>query len=298
MRTNIPLAPYTSIKIGGVAKYFAEADNPIQVQSAFKSAKERQLRFYVIGGGSNLLFSDEGYDGLVLRFIGAKYRIWSEQGRIFAEFNAGFPSHLASVKMLEAGLSGFESMYGLPGSLGGAIYMNSKWPQGHYQTSDNLVSISYLGDDGRIVTKTKPELQFAYGFSSLQMESGIILSAVFSFKSKDKTAVKKNSLAVLSYRQQTQPHGVATAGCIFKNISEELRTKLDLSTTSAGYYIDRCGLKGKQVGQLQISPLHANFFINLGKATARQYQELVNLVKQQVKIRFGIDLREEVLFIE
>ena len=200
--------------------------------------------------------------------------------------------------MMELGFSGFEGLYGLPGTLGGAIYQNSKWPKNNYQISDNLISIKHLDKNGILKQTNRQDLDFSYGYSSFQKNNHIILSAQFKFIRKNTEEIKKQSLRVMAYRRLSQPVGVLTAGCVFKNINEELQKKYNWPTCSAGYFIDKSGLKNVRVNNLQISDVHANFFVNTKNASSKDYLELVSLIKNKVKENFAIDLKEEVRIVE
>ena len=288
IKENVLLAQYTTIKIGGPARFFIQTEDETEIMAVLQFCRQNRLPWFVLGGGSNVVFSDQGFNGVVLKLLSGQYRIVREHTPVEIEFPAGYSSHLASVKMMEAGYSGFESLYGLPGTIGGAIYQNSKWPRGNYQVSDNLKSVVYLDNHFQIQTKTKSELDFSYGFSSFQKQKCLILKATFIFTIKSPDQIQLTCREVMRYRQQSQPIGVLTAGCIFKNLEQG----------SAGYYIDKAGLKSKHINDLVVSSKHANFFVNQSQARAQDYLKLVALVKSEVKRQFNIDLKEEVLFVQ
>jgi len=298
IRFNEPLARYTTLKIGGPADIFVETGDVAELSALWKLVVTSKIPYKVIGGGSNLLFSDRGFSGIVLKIKSEPFQVETTSKTTLVNFPAGYISHLAALKMMDLGLSGFEAMYGLPGTLGGALYMNSKWPKEHYQTSDNLVSVNYLDEQGELLAVPKEKLQFDYGYSSFQDKHWLILSASFAFNKANPSEIAKKHQAVDSYRKSTQPIGVKTAGCVFKNISEEEKSQYNLPTTSAGYLIDRCGLKGRRVGGMSVSEVHANFFVNENGATASEYRELAQVVRQAVKAQFKVDLKEEVDFVE
>lgn len=298
LKANEPLSGHTTMKIGGPAQFFVKATETEEIRNLLILSKDEGIPLFILGGGSNVIFADSGYPGIVLKLDQAQYRTEKKGTEVEVTFPSGYNSHLASVKMAEELLSGFEPLYGLPGTIGGAIYMNSKWPKDNFQTSDALSSVTYLDESGEVKRKTAPEIKFGYGYSKFQEHPWIILEAVFRFKPGDKNTIADKNSAIMAYRRQTQPFGVSTAGCVFKNILEEEKERLSLPNTSAGYLIDQCGLKNKQIGKVHVSPIHANFFVNLGGATAQDYLSLVELVREKVQVKFGLDLREEVQFVK
>ncbi|MFA6005098.1 MAG: UDP-N-acetylmuramate dehydrogenase [Patescibacteria group bacterium] len=298
VKKDFPLKALTSIKIGGPARVFVQTSDVVELSSVLLYCKEHKIPLFVLGGGSNILFSDEGFDGVVLKVSDMQYQLEKKKGGALLTLGAGYVVNLAAVKLADEGLSGFEYLYGLPGSVGGAIYMNSKWPKNHYAISDTVESVSYLSETGDVKVYDKEHTKFGYGFSEFQYKKGLVLSATFRLVEKNKSEIKQLCLDVMKYRHDTQPTGVLTAGCVFKNISEEERVRFDLPSRSAGYLIDVTGFKDRKFGGLLVSPVHANFFVNTGTATAHDYAELVDLIKSTVRDKFGVVLREEVMFVE
>ncbi len=295
---DVPLSPLTSIKIGGEAKVLVQTTVASELREVYLYCQDRGLRLFILGGGSNLLFSSRGFDGVILRMVGSEFAVEEKGKTVEVKFPAGYNSHLAAVKMTDLSLTGFEYMYGLPGSLGGAVYMNSKWPKDDFMTADVLTRVDYLDKKGNLSERDKEGLKFSYGYSVFQDEEGIILSATFKLDKGDREVGRKTCREVMDYRRRTQPTGVFTAGCVFKNISVEEKDRKGLPTTSAGYFIDKAGLKNYRHGRLLISPVHANFFINQGGATSDEYRGLVKTVQEKVRQKFDVELREEVLFVE
>jgi len=295
---NEPLERYTTLKIGGPAEMMVETDNTEELAQIWKLIQDTKTPHKVIGGGSNLLFADRGFSGIVLKIKQTPFRLEERANSTEVNFPSGYMANLASIKLLELGLSGFEAMHGLPGTIGGAIFMNSKWPKDQYQTSDNLLSVSYLNERGELVRVNRTQLSFAYGYSTFQERPWLILGGNFTFTKVNPQTIAERHQAIAAYRRSTQPTGVKTAGCVFKNISESKRQQLNLPTASAGYLIDQCGLKGKQIGRMSVSSIHANFFINEGGATAANYRELLDFVRYTVLDKFKVDLKEEVDFVE
>jgi len=294
---DAPLAPFTSIKIGGPADALIRAHDEHEISQIVAYAGEKHIPLYILGGGSNIVFNDEGYKGIVLKLTAGKEHIERDTNTCRITFPSGYISHLAAVRAAHNGCAGFEGMYGLPGTIGGAIYMNSKWPAGHFTTADRLISISYMSETGTTSVLTKEELMFSYGFSQLQKQNGIVLSATFEFEIGKPDEIQQACDTVMKYRKETQPTGVHTAGCVFKNISVEEMERAHLPTRSAGYLIDACGLKGERKNALIISDKHANFFINESGATAKDFIYLKEKAKEKVHTKFNVLLREEVLVV-
>lgn len=295
---NFSLRPFTTIKIGGPAQLFIQSADTEELRRVFTYCKEHKISLFILGGGSNLLFSDKGYQGVVLKIANMHYELDKNSHGARLELGAGYIINLAATKLIDEQLSGFEYLYGLPGSVGGAIYMNSKWPKSHFAISDVVTQISYLSETGVVEAYDREHTQFGYGFSEFQRKNGIVLSVTFQLKEANRSTIQKLCQEVMQYRRETQPTGVLTAGCVFKNITEEERINYDLSTRSAGYLIDKAGFKNTKYGGLLVSPVHANFFVNTGKATAKGYSELVALIKEKVREKFGVVLREEVVVVQ
>ena len=288
IKEKVNLAPLTTMKIGGQARFLLQSSCIEEVCQVLNYCRTKGLPTLILGGGSNVVFSDSGFRGVVIKLKLNQYRIVSQGQQTLVEFEASYPATLAAIKMAELGLSGFEGLFGLPGTIGGAVYQNSKWPKENYQISDQIVKVTYLDQNQSLVTKPKSQLRFAYGYSSFQDFACVIVKAVFSFEKKDQKLIQELHQRVMKHRQQTQPQGVNTAGCIFKNPGSQ----------SAGYLLDQCNMKQQKSGDLVVSDLHANFFINQGKATAQDYLTLVALAKRKVKERFFLDLKEEVQFVK
>lgn len=295
---DAPLSQLTSIKIGGNAHALIKTQDVDEIARIVRSATDMHIPLYILGGGSNLLFADEGYRGIVLKLSPGAEQIERDTKTCRITFPAGYISHLAAQKATAYGCSGFEGMYGLPGTIGGAVYMNSKWPAGHFTTADKLLSIVFMSEDGTAMNLTKDELVFSYGYSVLQKRVGIMLSATFEFELADPKDIQERCNTVMEYRKETQPIGVHTAGCVFKNITDEEKKVANLPTTSAGYLIDQSGLKGERKNGLVVSEKHANFFINESNATAKDFIYLKEKVKEKVYNRFRVVLREEVLIVQ
>jgi len=190
-----------------------------------------------------------------------------------------------------------EMHLGLPGSVGGAVFMNSKWthPVGFVGDAVYQAEILTPENERKIVSKTY--FKFGYDTSSIQQSKDILLKVVFALQSDTKERLWKIANDSITYRRQTQPQGVSTAGCAFRNISqaEALSVPTPNHTTSAGFLIDHAGLKNARVGDAQISDMHANFIINRGKASSADVVHLIELARNKVKEKFGVTLQEEII---
>jgi len=285
-KENVSLKNYTTFKIGGPAKYFYIAKTEKDLILAIKMAKKKRLPFFILGGGSNLLFSDEGFDGLVIKIQDTKYKIEGTKivtgaGTILGELIN------ASVK---AGLSGLEWAAGLPGTVGGAIRGNA----GAFGKSiSNIIKTITIFQSSEVKPQEisnlkRQECDFKYRDSIFKRNKNlIIISAVFQLKKGNKDEIKKKIKEHLNYRKECQPLDFPSAGSIFKNPSGHF----------TGELIEKCGLKGKRIGDVKISEKQANFIVNLGKGKAKDVKKLINLARQEVKSKFGIVLEEEIEII-
>lgn len=293
IKKSISLAPYTTLGIGGKAKYFFQAENEKEIVYCYQWLKKRKLPCLVLGGGSNVLISDNGFKGLVLLVRVKNENNSYSQIKIKKRNSKFFVSVFAGVGLFsfihfcqKKGLTGLESLSGIPGTIGGAIYGNAGGKFGFI--SDYLYQVKFLDDKtGKIIRIKRNQCRFAYRSSYFQKKKGIILSADFIFKKEKKEEIKKRIQQVLLSRKG-QPQG-KSCGSIFKNPSKNIY---------AGEVIEKCGLKNKQIGAAIISPKHANWIINLGKAKAEDVLKLIDLCKKRVKEKFSIQLEEEIKIIK
>lgn len=279
IRKSVLLAPYTTFKIGGCARYFFEANKLDDIKKAVQFAQEQELPFFILGHGSNALFSDKGFSGLVIKNNCQAFKI--DKDTIYAE--AGMSLNELLNISLENNLSGLEWSAGIPGTLGGAIYGNA----GAYdqQIADSILEVECL--DGNLLKKRyqNPNINFQYRESIFKKTKDIILAARLKLN-KQKPNIEKVR-QILKQKKEKQPLSLPSAGCIFKNPKPQIAAKL----------IEQCNLKGKQIGQAQVSEKHANFIINLGSAKAADVVKLIMLIKKEVKSKFKISLEEEIQII-
>jgi len=288
IKNNLILKLHTTFNMGGKAEYFFEAESREDLIKAKQISLKLKLPFFLIGGGSNLAIVKDRIQGLVVKNIYIKKEILKDKKDcVELLVSSGYPVSRLVSETIDEGISGFEYYKGLPGTVGGAIYMNSKWTKSFSCFADNLIYAYLLDKKGKVKKVNTDYFQFAYGFSILQKTKEILLEVAFSLKKKLPAILKKRADKVLAYRLITQPYGVATAGCFFKNISGK----------SAGYLIEQCGLKGYSIGNFSVSEKHANFIINRGKGRSEDLMKLVKLIKKKVKEKFGLELEEEVIIV-
>lgn len=292
------ISPYLTLRTKTVAALYLEAENKEDFINAVKLAHESATSFFILGGGSNLAILKDRIDALVIRNMYVKKQIIKDANEYSdVLFSSGYPMSRVVKETTEDGLAGFEYHLGLPGTIGGAMYMNSKWTHPVSYAGDSLISANILSKDGSIKTVNRDYFEFAYDYSILQKTGEIFLEGVFRLKKEDPEVLKKRAQESLAYRHKTQPFGVNTGGCFFQNISEEEKTRHNLPTTSAGYLIDKAGLKGKKVGGFVVSDKHANFIINTGGGKPEDLKVMLEQIKATIKDKYEVELKEEVVVV-
>ena len=305
IQKGILLKNYTSYKIGGLAKYFFVAKNKEDLLNAIKAAKNFKLPVFILGGGSNLLVSNKGFNGLVIKIDIPDIEFQKNKAIVGAGVNSTKLAYLSA----DNGLSGLEWSAGMPGTIGGAIHGNAH----AFGTK-----ISDLVEDIEAIDlKTFKLKKFTNGQCRFSLKNSIfkknknlvIVSAVLKLKKQDKKQIKDRIREFLKYRRARHPMNFPSAGSIFVNPAVKIKDKKLLEkfpklseynkkgALPSGYLIEKCGLAGKRIGNAQISEKHCNFIINLGGAKAKDVLSLMNLAKKKVKSNFGISLEPEVQII-
>ena len=284
LRRSVGLAEFTTWKVGGPAQWFAEPESPEQLLELLSWALAEGLERRVIGAGSNLLVSDQGLAGLTLcnrRLQGAE--IEAASGVI--EARAGEPIPTLARRAARAGLAGLEWAVGIPGTVGGAVVMNAGAQGGcTAEVLDSITVVDPARPDQPFQLDTA-DLDFAYRHSRLQQEPLVVLSARFRLQAgQDPAAVSQRTSANLHSRTSTQPYQQPSCGSVFRNPEPR----------KAGQLIEGLGLKGLSIGGAQVSPIHANFIVNTGAASAAEIDQLIAAVQHRVASAHGIALHPEV----
>jgi len=296
---NIDLSTHLTLHIQTQADEFISVSSKKELIDAVKYAMVKNIPYFIMGGGTNIAFKQSKFSGLVIKNCYILLKIIKETSReIHLQVSSGYPMPLLVSETVEKGWGGFEYQKGLPGTVGGAIYMNSKWTRPVSCVSDCLIEAVLIDSKGVEKKVNKDYFNFSYGYSSLQENNEIFLEGIFRLQKTDPALLYERARQSLLYRKQTQPFGVSTCGCYFKNISDDEKFNAKLKTNSAGYLIDKCGLKGFSIGNFQVSKIHANFIINTknAKSESKDLLQLVSLIKQRVNDKFGIELKEEVSY--
>ena len=279
--SNRFLREFSTFGIGGPISYFAEVSTFEEMKEGIVFAHIHNLPFLVLGKGSNSLFDDRGFKGVVL-LNKIDFCSWSEN---FVCCGSGYSFSLLGVQAAKKNMEGLEFACGIPATVGGAIFMNAG--ANGKETQDCLYSVSYLDEDLQIKEVKKQDLEFGYRYSIFQKNKFVILSAKFQLiKAKD--SIRHKQLSILDYRLKTQPYKDKSIGCIFRNPEKQI---------PAGRLIEECGLKGISVGGAQVSLVHANFIINAGNATQQQVLQLIAVVQEKVFAKTQILLEPEIKVI-
>jgi len=276
---NKILAPYTTFGIGGTADYFCQAKTTKEIAGAIKWAGEHHLPYFILGGGSNILIGDKGFRGLIVKCQMSNVKC--QGSKIIA--GAGLPLANLLQFSVNHSLSGLEFLTGVPGTVGGAVVGNAGTKKG--AIAQAIEKVTVLREDGLIYNLNNKECRFDYRSSRFKKSKEIILEAVFRLRKEKPALIRKKIDSVLKERKN-QPSG-KSGGCIFRN------SRLH----SAGFLIDRAGLKGTRIGDAVVSKKHANWIINRGDSKAADVVKLIRLIKEKVKKKFDIQLKEEICLV-
>lgn len=306
MEKNILLKDYTTFKIGGPAKYFLIAKTKEDLIKAIKFAKENKIKIFVLGGGSNILFSDKGFDGLVLKLNFKEIKFLENKVSV----DAGVQLSKIANEISKNGFSGFEWATGIPGAtVGGSVFGNAQ--AFGQRISDMIEKVEVLDIKTlKIKNLNKEQCRFSLKNSIFKKNKNlIILSVVFDLQKGDEGEIKEKINKFLKHRKDCHPLKSPSAGSVFVNPEIKIKNKKLLEkypelvgcnergVIPSGYLIEKVGLKGKKIGGAQISEKHANFIINLGNAKAKDVEALIKLAQKKVKEKFKINLKTEVQII-
>jgi UDP-N-acetylmuramate dehydrogenase len=274
-----PMRQFTSIKVGGPADSLFFPKDVVELRKLVRYARRKSIPFFIIGKGTNLVVRDKGVRGWVISLTQGMKKIQLNGEVVEAE--AGLPLQRLVQFTIQKGLTGLEPFFGIPGTVGGGLAMNAgAWGA---ELKDVLHSITLMKEDGEVVERSRPRLKFSYRRLDVP-SSWIILKGRFQMKKGKKEEILERVKSYSEMRKRTQPLDYPSAGSIFKNPKEG----------PAGKWIEEAGLKGFRMGQAMISDRHANFIINLGKATAEEVIDLMELVERKIYEKKGISLEREV----
>lgn len=282
VRREEPLAPKTTMRVGGAARLYAEPESEAALAALLRAARARGLAVRLLGRGSNLIVPDEGVDGLVISLSTEAWAAFEPRadGRVWV--GAGLRLKNLCGLAAKAGLAGFEFLEGIPGNVGGALRMNAGAMGGWM--FDVVEDVRMMSLDGAVSVLPKSALHVAYRHCA-ELDDAIAVGALLKPAAQTQgEAVARQIDVYRKKRQESQPRE-PSAGCIFKNPPGN----------SAGRLIDECGLKGERVGDAEVSPVHANFIVNRGRATSADVLELVRRVRARVQAARGVELQPEVL---
>ena len=307
---NEPMNKHTSFKVGGSARYFVKAESVDDLKKAFALAREKGLPRFILGNGTNLLVSDKGFEGVVITLAG-EFSDIADMGAGSYKVGAATPLGRFARTALKQGYAGIHKLAGIPGNLGGAIYMNA----GAYgqEIGTHCTQVITLDADGNTYEYSNKDCDFGYRRSTFQKAcaSGgqtapgqVIVSATFQLESGNTAGETQEQTVArleaelqecMAKRKASQPLNMPNAGSTFKRLE---RGSADMPQQIApGYYIEQAGLKGYRIGGAEVSTLHANFIVNAGDATAKDILDLSDYVKATVAKKFGVKLQREIVLL-
>lgn len=291
VRADVPLASFTTFKVGGPADVFFETRTSEETVDAVKAAYAHRVTVTMLGGGSNMLIGDRGIRGLVIRPRGGTI---SPIGDRLVRADAPITINGLVRWTINRGYAGLEAWAGTPGTVGGAVFGNAHWKQ--VNIGDVIESVRLVRSDGTLLQAAADRMEFGYDDSRLKRTGEVVLWVAFRvMPGADPSALRAVARESLAFRKRTQPLESPSAGCIFMNPDPGRDRIPDGIPASAGALVDRAGLKGAAHGGARVSPTHANFIINEGNGTAADIKALVEQCRAAVKDRFGVLLRDEIM---
>ena len=299
LRFNEPMSDHTSLKIGGPVEVMAFPEDPLSLRNILFVANEERIPVYVFGGGTNLLVGDKGIKGLAISLkafesIEAVHSNTSpptedseeetEEHDVTLFVGSGVPLAKLINYAQKNGYAGLEALTGIPGLMGGAVYMNA----GSFGTEmkDVIISVAIMSKEGHLIILEKDKLDFSYRKSGLP-EDSLILSANISLKKDDPEAIENRTKEYMAKKKDTQPLGELSAGCVFMNPEGDY----------AGRLIEEAGCKGMNAGNIEVSAVHANYFINKGGALCSDFIQLMKTVREKVQQKSGVTLEPEIYIV-
>ena len=286
IKINEPMSKHTSFKTGGPAEIYITGKTIKQIQEVLKFSKQNNIKLYIIGNGSNLLISDEGIKGIVLKISLENIQIEEKEDNVIIIAGAGVKTMALAQTLKQKSIMGFEELAGIPGTIGGANYMNA----GAYgkELKDIIVSTKAINKEtGEIETLKNEEQELKYRSSIFKNRKYIIIETMLNLQKGIPEEIERKMSNFLNQRKEKQPIEYPSAGSTFKRGERFITAKL----------IDECGLKGYQIGGAQISEKHAGFIINKNNATSKDILDLIKYTKKKVFEKFGVQIEEEVEII-
>lgn len=278
------MANHTTFKIGGNAHLYIEVNKPSQLSQIVKLCKEENVEYFILGNGSNLLVSDKGVDYVVICLKGDFKNIsLLDNNTLYCGAGASLASLCREAE--KNGLSGLEFAWGIPGTVGGAAYMNAGAYGG--EMKDVVYSVHHIDKDGNLGTIKSSDLNFSYRHSIYKENGYIIIGITVKLKLDNKNEIRNKMDDFMDRRKSKQPLEYPSAGSVFKRPEGNY----------AGTLIEQCGLKGKTIGGAQVSEKHAGFIINIGGATCNDVQQLIEHIQSTVKDKTGYILEREIIFL-
>src|SRR2546425_2699897 len=292
LRSQVPLGPLTTFRVGGPADWLLETRSSEEIVRALELAGAAGLSVTVLGGGSNVLVSDAGVRGLVIRPRG---------GEITREGDGGVRADAAVTInglvrwTINHCCAGLEAWAGTPGTVGGGIFGNAHF--GGRLIGDLVTEARLAARDGTMSDVPGASMAFGDNHRRLQRTGEVLLAAVFAVSPGDPAALRTTARESLAYRKHTQPLETPSAGCVFRNPERGRDIMPDGIAWSAGALVDSAGLKGTTIGGARVSPIHGNFIVNQGRATADDIRRLIDHCRVAVRDRYGVELREEIVYL-
>jgi UDP-N-acetylmuramate dehydrogenase len=292
LRFDVPLSRYSTIQIGGNARYFSEPASLDELTALLDFVREEDLPLLGIGKGSNILFPDEGFPGLVMTFIHFEpNKIVCDVERCVVTVSSGVNLYRLALAARDAGLGGVEFLSHVPGTVGGALMMNagfSRFPGQKMEIGGSVEEVTVLTRTGQIRRLAREEIEFGYRRTNL--EGFVILECRLKLFRRKPEEIQKEITASFDYRNRVQDLRYPSAGSVFKNPGG--------NQGSSGQMIEKASLKGKKIGRAMISDRHANFIVNLGGAKASEVLELIRLAQEKVFEKFAVRLEPEIRIIK
>ena len=282
---NEPMSKHTSLKIGGTADYFIKVKSIEELKDILEFTNKNKIKTTIVGNGTNLLVKDGGIRGVVIKLELNDFKIKKTAKEVLITAGSGLTLATLAAVALKEEVTGLEFLAGIPGTIGGAVRMNA----GAYgsEMKDIVVKTRYMTYDGKIKTLDLEEHEFEYRNSVFSKLDVIIIDTTISVKKGNKEDIESKMNEYSDLRRKTQPLEYPNAGSTFKRKEGIITAKL----------IDECGLKGFNIGDAEVSTKHAGFIVNKGKATAKDFLELVEYIKKELKHKTGVDVELEILVI-